>query len=262
MLMVVSPAKKLDYESEIPDIRPSQPRMLDRSEQLVGELREWSPAQLASLMGVSERIAELNAARYAQWQRPFNRSNARPAIFAFRGDVYEGFRAEELSPEELAGAQKRLRILSGLYGVLRPLDLMQPYRLEMGTRLENEAGADLYAFWREAITAQLRRDMKAAGTDTLLNLASAEYFRSVDTDKLGARIVTPVFQDEKNGRYKVISFHAKKARGMMAAWVVREGITDAEALQGFTGGGYRFCKAESTPDRPVFRRPESASRAA
>ena len=262
MLMVVSPAKKLDYESDVPDVKPSQPRMLAQSETLVKQLREMSPAELASLMGVSDRIAELNAARYAQWHRPFNRNNARPAIFAFRGDVYEGFRAEELSRAQLAEAQRRLRILSGLYGVLRPLDLMQPYRLEMGTRLENEAGRDLYAFWRPTITKQLRRDMKEAATDVLLNLASGEYFRSIDTDALGARIVTPVFQDEKNGRYKVISFHAKKARGMMAAWVVREGVTSADALERFAEGGYRYCAGESTPDKPVFRRREQDARAA
>ncbi len=265
MLIVVSPAKKLDYETELPELKgmkATQPRMLARSEKLVAQLRGMTPARLASLMGVSDRIAELNAGRYQQWERPFTRKNARPAVFAFRGDVYAGLGVENFSGEDLAEATKRFRILSGLYGVLRPQDLMQPYRLEMGTPLENEAGADLYALWREPVTRQLARDMREAGTDTLLNLASGEYFKAVDTARLDARVVSPVFQDEKNGRYKIISFYAKKARGIMAAWVLRNRVTRPEKLAEFSEAGYWYCPEESTADRPVFRRAEKAAGAA
>lgn len=256
MLVVLSPAKTLDYDSDYPPVPATRPRMLDDSARLIDRLRELSPADIASLMKVSDKIAHLNADRFAAWSRPFNRENARPAIFAFRGDVYTGLDADNFNEQELASAQKHLRILSGLYGVLRPLDLMQAYRLEMGTRLENEDGKDLYEFWGDRITALLEKDLREQGADTLVNLASNEYFRAVKPKQLSARVVSPVFQDEKNGKFKVISFYAKKARGMMAAWIVRNEPGSPEALQAFGEGGYRFDERDSTPAKPVFKRAE------
>lgn len=258
MLIVVSPAKTLDYETPPPfPVRATQPRLLDDSGELVERARKLSPADLASLMKVSDRIAHLNVERFAQWTTPFDRNNARPAVFAFKGDVYTGLDVARFSAEALKAAQKRLRILSGLYGVLRPLDLMQPYRLEMGTRLDNARGKDLYAFWGDTITGQLRRDMKAADTDVLVNLASNEYFKSVRPKDLPGPVIEPVFQDEKNGHYKVISFYAKKARGLMAAWILQNGIDKPTDLKKFKEAGYRYDQDASTDVKPVFRRAEA-----
>ena len=256
MLIVVSPAKTLDYESELPALKTTQPRLLDDSEVLIERARQLSPADVSSLMSVSDKIAHLNVERFAQWQRPFNKRNARPAAFAFKGDVYTGLEIDTFTDNQLKEAQNSFRMLSGLYGVLRPLDLMQPYRLEMGTRLDNPRGKDLYTFWGDIITEQLNKDMKTAKTDVLLNLASNEYFKSVKKQSINGRIIEPVFQDEKNGKYKVISFYAKKARGLMAAWIIKKGIKDPAKLQNFDVAGYRFCAAESTADKPVFRRQE------
>ncbi|MBM1145340.1 MAG: hypothetical protein CL543_00585 [Alcanivorax sp.] len=256
MLIVVSPAKTLDYESPLPSLRATQPRLLDDSAELVDRARQLSPADLASLMKVSDKIAHLNVERFAQWSRPFDKSNARPAVFAFKGDVYTGLDIGRFDRDDLQAAQKKLRILSGLYGVLRPLDLMQPYRLEMGTRLDNPRGKDLYQFWGETITDQLIKDMKAAGTEVLVNLASNEYFKSVHPKRLPGPVIEPVFQDEKNGKYKVISFYAKKARGLMAAWILREGIDKPEDLRKFKEAGYRYDAQASTDAKPVFRREE------
>lgn len=258
MLIVVSPAKTLDYETPLPSsMRATQPRLLEDSGELVERARKLSPADLASLMKVSDKIAHLNVERFAQWSTPFDKSNARPAIFAFKGDVYTGLDIERFSAGDLKAAQKRLRILSGLYGVLRPLDLMQPYRLEMGTRLDNARGKDLYSFWGDIITEQLRRDLKAADTDVLVNLASNEYFKSVHPKGLPGPVIEPVFQDEKNGKYKVISFYAKKARGLMAAWILRNGIEKPADLKRFKEAGYRYDKEASTDLKPVFRRAEA-----
>lgn len=256
MLTVLSPAKTLDYESTLPALETTQPRLLDYSEELITEARQLSPAQIASLMKVSDKIAHLNTERFNDWQRPFTEDNARPAAFAFKGDVYTGMEIDRFGPADLQAAQKRLRILSGLYGVLRPLDLMQPYRLEMGIRLENKRGRNLYEFWDEIITDQLREDLEAADTDVLVNLASNEYFKSVHSKKLPGPVIEPVFHDQKNGRYKVISFYAKKARGRMAAWIVRQGARTPEDLEQFDEDGYRYHAESSTPDKPVFRRPE------
>ncbi|WP_300381218.1 peroxide stress protein YaaA [uncultured Alcanivorax sp.] len=256
MLIVVSPAKTLDYESELPALKTTQPRLLDDSEVLIERARQLSPADVSSLMSVSDKIAHLNVERFAQWQRPFNNRNARPAAFAFKGDVYTGLEIDTFTDNQLKEAQNSFRMLSGLYGVLRPLDLMQPYRLEMGTKLDKPRGKDLYPFWGDIITAQLKKDMKAAGTEVLVNLASNEYFKSVKKQSINGRIIEPVFQDEKNGKYKVISFYAKKARGLMAAWVIKKGIKDPAKLKNFDVAGYRFCAEESTADKPVFRRQE------
>jgi len=256
MLIVVSPAKTLDYESELPALKTTQPRLLDDSDVLIERARQLSPADVSSLMSVSDKIAHLNVERFAQWQRPFTKKNARPAAFAFKGDVYTGLEIGTFTDNQLKEAQTSFRMLSGLYGVLRPLDLMQPYRLEMGTKLDNPRGKDLYTFWGDIITEQLNKDMNAAKTDVLVNLASNEYFKSVKKKAINGRIIEPVFQDEKNGKYKVISFYAKKARGLMAAWILKKGIKDPDKLKNFDVAGYRFCAEESTADKPVFRRPE------
>ncbi|HBC17797.1 MAG TPA: peroxide stress protein YaaA, partial [Alcanivorax sp.] len=237
MLIVVSPAKTLDYESELPTLKTTQPRLLDDSDVLIERARQLSPADVSSLMGVSDKIAHLNVERFAQWQRPFNKKNARPAAFAFKGDVYTGLEIDTFTDNQLKEAQTSFRMLSGLYGVLRPLDLMQPYRLEMGTKLDTPRGKDLYTFWGDIITEQLNKDMKAAKTDVLVNLASNEYFKSVNKKGINGRIIEPVFQDEKNGKYKVISFYAKKARGLMAAWIIKKGIKDPAKLKNFDVAG-------------------------
>lgn len=256
MLIVVSPAKTLDYETPLPSLRATRPRLLDDSAELVERARALSPADIAGLMKVSDKIAHLNAERFAQWSRPFDKDNARPALFAFKGDVYTGLDVARFDGDDLKAAQQRLRILSGLYGLLRPLDLMQPYRLEMGTRLDNPRGKDLYQFWGKTITDQLAKDMKAAGTDVLVNLASNEYFKSVHPKRLPGPVIEPVFQDEKNGQYKVISFYAKKARGLMAAWILQKGIDKPADLKKFREAGYRYDKDTSTDLKPVFRRAE------
>ncbi|BAP14262.1 MAG: hypothetical protein AOY29_12810 [Alcanivorax borkumensis] len=256
MLIVVSPAKTLDYESELPALKTTQPRLLDDSEALIARARQLSPADISSLMGVSDKIAHLNAERFSLWERPFNKKNARPAAFAFKGDVYTGLDIESFNDHQLSEAQQRFRMLSGLYGVLRPLDLMQAYRLEMGTKLDNERGKDLYAFWGNTITELLNKDMKDAKTDVLVNLASNEYFKAVKKKAVAGTIIEPVFQDEKNGNYKIISFYAKKARGLMAAWIIKKGLKDPAKLTQFDVAGYCYCEAQSTALRPVFRRPE------
>ncbi len=257
MLIVVSPAKTLDYESRLPALEATQPRFLDDSAALIKRARKLSADDVAGLMKVSEKIARLNVERFADWSTPFTSANARPAAFAFKGDTYTGLDIARFGGAELAAAQRRLRILSGLYGVLRPLDLMQPYRLEMGTRLDTARGNNLYEFWGDRIGEQLREDMRAVGTDVLLNLASREYFKSVRTEQLPDPVIEPLFQDEKNGRYKVIGFYAKKARGRMAAWVIQNDIDTPQALQQFSEDGYRYHAAASTDTQPVFRRPEN-----
>ncbi|AJD48257.1 hypothetical protein S7S_09215 [Isoalcanivorax pacificus W11-5] len=257
MLIVVSPAKTLDYQSDIPRLRTTRPRMLEQSSELVAQLRHLDPPALASLMHVSDAIASLNVARFAEWSAEMPPEQARPALFAFKGDVYTGLDVSRFSRDDLQQAQQRLRILSGLYGLLRPLDMMRPYRLEMGTRFANHAGPDLYSFWDERITALLNKDLRAAGTDVLVNLASNEYFRAVRQKVLQARVVTPVFQDEKSGQYKVISFYAKKARGLMAAWILQQQIQQPEQLREFKVAGYRFHAAASDGDTLVFRRREA-----
>lgn len=254
MLLVISPAKNLDYDSPLPAIKASQPLMLDEAQRLVDELKTYSPHQISALMGISDKLGTLNYDRYQAWQRPFTPKNARPAVFTFNGDVYQGLQAHQLDAHALAFAQSHLRILSGLYGVLRPLDLMQPYRLEMGTKLTNARGTDLYSFWREGITDHLNALIKKQRAQALINLASNEYFKAIDKKALSAPVIEPVFKDWKNGQYKVISFFAKKARGMMSAYIVRKQLTDPEALKSFDDGGYHYHEAMSTNQRWVFTR--------
>lgn len=257
MLIVVSPAKSLDFESPVKTDGYSEPRFLEQAAELVDVLRQRTPEDLSELMNISAKLGELNYRRYQNWERPFTLDNARQAAFAFTGDVYTGLDVGSLSAADLQHAQRHLRILSGLYGVLRPLDLMQAYRLEMGTRLPVGDARDLYGFWGDRITEALNEDLKGYRPRLLVNLASNEYFRSVRERQLDADVVCPVFKDYKNGQYKVISFHAKKARGMMAAWLIHHRVSDPDALAGFDAGGYHYSAQESTTDRPVFLRRQS-----
>ncbi len=255
MLMVLSPAKKLDYDSPVRTALCSQPVFPDQTRELIGILRGLSANDLAGLMGLSDALARLNAERYAAWVDAPDARHARQAVLAFNGDVYEGLRAAELSDARLNWAQDHLAILSGLYGALRPLDLIQPHRLEMGTRLRTARGATLYAWWGDRIARELNRRLDAlSGERILLNLASGEYFKSVDRKVLDARVVECVFQDEKHGAWKVISFHAKRARGLMARHVIDHRIDAVAGLRDFSSEGYAYAPRESTADRLVFRR--------
>ncbi len=259
MLVLLSPAKTLDYELPRVTERFSQPELLSESTRLITHCRTLTPAQLASLMSISDKLAGLNAARFAEWQPEFDLDNARQAILAFKGDVYTGLAVADFSTDDFEFAQLHLRILSGLYGVLRPLDLMQAYRLEMGTRLANERGKDLYTFWGSIITEHLNLTLAEQSMPLVLNLASEEYFKAVKPKALAGRLISPVFEDEKNGKYKIISFHAKKARGMMARFIIKQRIDRPEGVLDFAEQGYRYCPEGSTPERPLFRRAEADS---
>ncbi len=256
MIIVLSPAKSLDYETPAHVSKHTIPDFIDDAALLVDALRRYSPQQIASLMDISDALAHLNFQRYAEWSPRFTKDNAKQAVLAFNGDVYEGFDAKSLSAADLDFAQRHVRVLSGLYGVLRPLDLLQPYRLEMGTRLPNQRGKDLYAFWGERITealnAQLRR--VKGGSRVVVNCASTEYFKSVKPKRLDAPVVTPVFEDWKGGRYKIISFHAKRARGLMARFAVENRLTSPEQLKDFAVEGYEFDPTASNDATFVFRR--------
>lgn len=254
MLIVLSPAKTLDFESPLPSQPATKPRFLDDARLLVERLRAFDPPALARLMDLSDALAALNVARYEAWKPPFTAKNARPAMLAFNGDVYEGLEARTLDPDGLAWAQDHLRILSGLYGVLRPLDLMQPYRLEMGTRLDNARGKDLYAFWAGRLAESLATELARHASPVLVNLASEEYFKAVPPKVLGHRVIQPVFQDRKGTQWKVVSFHAKRARGLMARFAIDERIDDPEALKRFDREGYAFAPEASDDDAWVFRR--------
>jgi len=254
LIIVLSPAKTLDYESPLVTKKHTDPLFPDRVAELVGIMAAKSPADLRSLMGISDSLAELNFERYQDWEPSFTTENARPAILAFKGDVYHGLGVEEFDARDLNYAQNHLRILSGLYGVLRPLDLMQPYRLEMGSRLTNPAGKDLYSYWGDTITERLNEDLENARPKALINLASQEYFGAVNTDKLDARVITPTFKDFKNDEYKVISFFAKRARGVMASWLLRNRVDTLRGITEFDGDGYRYSPEDSTTDSPVFLR--------
>jgi cytoplasmic iron level regulating protein YaaA (DUF328/UPF0246 family) len=254
MLMVISPAKTLDFETQPTTERYTQPQYLDHSQELITQLRELSPAQIGDLMHLSDKLSGLNAARFGSWNPAFTPDNAKQALLAFKGDVYTGLQAETLSDKDLDYAQGHLRMLSGLYGLLRPLDLMQPYRLEMGTKLANGRGKDLYAFWGTRISEWLNEALADQGDDVLLNLASNEYFSAVKRPALKARVIDTEFRDFKNGQYKIISFYAKKARGMMSRFVISERIDTPDALKQFDVQGYRFNSERSSPDKLVFLR--------
>lgn len=256
MLMVISPAKTLDYDTPPTTQSFTQPEHLDQAKELIEQLRTLSPQQISELMHLSDKLATLNVARYGSWSEHFTPDNAKQALLAFKGDVYTGMNANDFSQQDLEYAQDHLRILSGLYGVLRPLDLMQPYRLEMGTKLSNARGKDLYAFWGERISGWLNAALAAQGDDVLLNLASNEYFGAVKRSALKARVIDVDFKDMKNGQYKIISFYAKKARGLMTRYVIKERVEQPEQLKEFCYDGYRYSSRDSSVDRLVFLRDE------
>ncbi|UJP04912.1 MAG: peroxide stress protein YaaA [Nitrosomonas sp.] len=257
MIIVISPAKTLDFETPSQSQTYTQPDFLDDAAILVDALRKLEPDQIGAMMSISPKLALLNSNRYFAWQRPFAPDNAKQAIFAFQGDVYVGLNAATMTAAELAFAQNHLRILSGLYGMLRPLDLIQPYRLEMGTQFGNPRGNNLYQFWHDKITQALNHELEKQPNAVLINLASHEYFQSIQTDQLKARIITPVFKDEKNGVYKIISFFAKKARGMMSRYIIHRQLSDPEAIKDFNAAGYRYSTGDSHQNEWVFTRPET-----
>ncbi|SFP84905.1 peroxide stress protein YaaA [Pseudomonas borbori] len=254
MLMVISPAKTLDYQTPPVTQRYTQPEHLEHAQDLIAQLRDFTPMQIAELMHLSDKLAGLNAARFASWTRTFTPANAKQALLAFKGDVYTGLNAEDFDEDDFDFAQNHLRMLSGLYGVLRPLDLMQPYRLEMGTKLVNPRGNNLYDFWGERISGWLNEALAAQGDEVLLNLASNEYFSAVKRKALNARIIDTEFKDLKNGQYKIISFYAKKARGLMARHVIKQRLNNPEQLKDFNDQGYVYSAEQSTLNKLVFLR--------
>ncbi|AGG33585.1 hypothetical protein D521_1017 [beta proteobacterium CB] len=256
MLIVLSPAKSLDYKTPAKVKAPTLPEFVSESAKLIADLKKLSPQEVANLMGLSDQLAALNVGRYRDWSKKFTEENSKPAIYAFDGDVYDGFDVKTLDAKAIAFAQDHIRILSGLYGALRPLDLMQPYRLEMGTSFKNARGKDLYAFWGERVTDSLKQVLEQQKKPVLLNLASEEYFKVLQAKNLDCPVISPIFQDCKDGKYKIISFYAKRARGLMARYVVENRITDAADLKGFNLDGYKYVPSESKPEKPLFRRPE------
>jgi cytoplasmic iron level regulating protein YaaA (DUF328/UPF0246 family) len=254
MLIIISPAKSLDTETPSVYTNFTLPEMTEKSEKLVKRLKTMSPKQLSALMGISADLGERNFKRFQQWQLPFTTENAKQSIFVFNGDVYHGLQAKTLSAELLELAQTRLRILSGLYGVLRPLDLMQPYRLEMGTKLKYQRAVNLYEFWNPAITKKINEAVAQSGSGVLVNLASSEYFKSIDNKKLKAKVVTPEFRELKNGKYVMVSFFAKRARGLMTRFVLENNITNPSELEAFDVEGYVLNPRLSKPENPIFTR--------
>ncbi len=257
MLIIISPAKTLDFDTSPITNEFTQPEFLKDSRKLILELKKLTPAEVSSLMKISDKLGTLSYLRFGEWKTPFTLNNAKQALLAFKGDVYTGIDAESFSKQDLMFAQKHLRILSGLYGILKPLDLMQAYRLEMGTQFENKQGKDLYEFWGTKITDQINKDLKVSKSKYLINLASNEYFKSLQKDNINARIIVPVFKDYKNGKYKIISFFAKKARGLMSAYIIKNRLNNPEELKGFNIDGYKFYKSESSTTNLVFQRKQT-----
>lgn len=257
MLAVISPAKTLDFETPSLAKSSSSPEFLNHAQKLIKKLRSLPESELSCLMSISPKLAALNEQRYKDWCLPFTKSNAKQAILAFKGDVYTGFNFEEYNEKDFAYAQNHLRILSGLYGLLRPLDLIQPYRLEMGTKLVTPEAKDLYAFWSSKLTSALNGAIRKSGNQTLINLASNEYYNVIDKQSLKGSVITPVFKDKKKDEFKVISFFAKKARGAMSDYIVRNRVSDPDGLKEFKGLGYRFNKKLTRDDNWVFTRKES-----
>ncbi len=257
MLSVLSPAKSLDYETPLATKKSSQPELLDQASDLVDIMAAKKPDEIGKLMSISDKLAELNFERFQNWETPFTSENARAALLAFSGDVYTGMDAPNtFSERDFTRAQKSLRILSGLYGLLKPLDLIQPYRLEMGTKLTNPAGRDLYAYWGSVITEHLNEAIaNSPGANVLVNLASNEYFGAVAAADVEGTVISPVFLDAKaDGDYKIVSFFAKKARGSMAGWLIQERVDTIRALPEFDRMGYRYDADRSTATEPVFTR--------
>ena len=254
MLIVISPAKTLDYDTPPKTKVFTTPDYLGQSQQLINRLRNFSSLDISDLMKVSAKIADLNFDRYESWKKPFTEKNAKQSILAFKGDVYTGLDAETFKADDFKFAQNHLRVLSGLYGLLRPLDLMQPYRLEMGTKLKTDKGNNLYEFWGSDITEGLNKQLKKIKSDTLINLASNEYFKSVKPKELNAEIITPAFKEFKNGEYKMIGIYAKKARGLLSRYIIQNKLNDPEDIKAFSEEGYRFNKSLSKGNNWVFTR--------
>jgi len=254
MITVISPAKSLDFEAPLATKQKSQPKFIAQSERLIEQLKELAPQDIATLMKLSEKLALLNFDRFQSFSTPFTSSNARQAVLAFRGDVYQGLDADSFSGDDFKFAQKHLRILSGLYGVLKPLDLIQAYRLEMGTRFKNTAGKNLYDFWGENLNSHFQKELKKQEQSVLINLASNEYFKAVKAKQLPFRIITPHFKDFKNGQYKMISFYAKRARGLMSRFIIQNRIEHPEGLKDFDLQGYYFDQKSSTENDWFFLR--------
>ncbi len=260
MLVTLSPSKGQDFDSPVPSAIYTIPQQLEDSQLLINEAKKLDVSDVRDLMDVSENIAILNVERFNTWRTPFTPENARPALFAFKGDVYSGIRKDKYSDDDLAYAQDHLRILSGLYGALRPMDLIQPYRLEMKTRLHNPRGENLYRFWGDRITDQLNEVLSHQQEPVLVNLASNEYFKSVKPKKLDGRLLNINFKENKDGKTRVIAIFAKRARGMMSDFILRNRIEHAEDIKEFGAGGYRFSEAESTENNWVFTRPQPAGK--
>ncbi|UCV16535.1 peroxide stress protein YaaA [Quatrionicoccus australiensis] len=254
MLIFLSPAKSLDYKTPPHVATHSLPAYLKQSETLIKQLRKLSPADIANLMDLSDPLALLNFNRYADWSLPFSPDNAKQAVLAFDGDVYDGLSANTLGADDLDFAQSQVRILSGLYGILKPLDLIQPYRLEMGTKFANQAGKDLYAFWGETLLDAINAELDAMPHPVAVNLASEEYFKAAVGRKIKGQLIQPVFEDWKGGRYKIISFYAKRARGLMTRYAVLNRLTDPEGLKDFDSDGYAWVPEASDEKSWVFRR--------
>lgn len=254
MLIFLSPAKSLDYKTPPHVATHSLPAYLQQSATLIEQLRKLSPADIANLMDLSDPLALLNFNRYADWSLPFTPDNAKQAVLAFDGDVYDGLSAKTLSAADLDFAQSQVRILSGLYGILKPLDLIQPYRLEMGTKFANQAGKDLYAFWGETLLDAINAELDAMPHPVAVNLASEEYFKAAVGRKIKGQLIQPVFEDWKGGRYKIISFYAKRARGLMTRYAVLNRLSDPEGLKDFDSDGYAYAPEASDDKSWVFRR--------
>jgi cytoplasmic iron level regulating protein YaaA (DUF328/UPF0246 family) len=254
MLIVISPAKTLDVSPQKLVTTFTKPDFLDDSSELVKDLSRKSASDLCKLMGISEKLGVLNAERFSEWSTPFNTDNAKPALLTFKGDVYLGLKADEFTKRDFTFAQKHLRILSGLYGILRPLDLMQAYRLEMGTKLKTSKGKNLYEFWGDRLTQALNEVLTRSGPKVLVNLASNEYFGAIQPEQIDGKVVTPVFKDAKNGQFKILSFFAKKARGAMTAWIIKNRIKKVADLQNFDGDDYRYNSEQSKGNKWVFTR--------
>lgn len=253
MIAVVSPAKSLDFETPF-NVKPTQPRLLDCTNQLIDVLRKKSPNDIKELMSISDNLAELNVERYHSYKPTHSKTNAKPCVLAFQGDVYQGLKAETFDESTMEFAQKHFRILSGLYGLLRPLDLIQPYRLEMGTKLAFDDYNTLYAYWGDKILNTLQKDLKAQGDDIIINLASVEYFKSVDRKQMGAQVIDVEFKDFKSDKYKIVSFYAKKARGSMSRFLIQNRITSVDDLKAFDYDGYYIDEKASSEKKLAFKR--------
>ena len=257
MITVLSPAKKLSNECCSDTENPQSPQFLNQSEELVTQLKQMDPVDLMSLMGISENLATLNWERMQAWNKSFKPDNSREAVYSFKGDTYIGLDVETLGSDDLQFAQDNIRILSGLYGILRPLDLMMPYRLEMGTKLKNRLGNNLYEYWNDRLAHSFNKELKSHGRNIVINCASVEYFKSIDRPALGAKVITPQFKEIKEGKLRMISFFAKRARGMMARFIIQNRIENEKDILAFNLGGYTFDYSLSTPLEPVFTRPQA-----